>query len=186
MDHGGTGCGADRRGLENRRGKFPSVGNLKALDEIACFRLLLLQKKHRKGVQAVTIKEFATSKGISTQAVYQRLKTAGINIESIREGKTAVLTPEGEGIVNGLFSKDGDKEANKTSEFLKEIETLKRENQLLKESLEEARRQRDQWAEQAAEAQKTAQQAQALNLAALQNLPAPGRRSFWERITGKK
>ena len=135
----------------------------------------------------MTIKEFSKSKGITPQAVYQKLKASGISISSIKEENTSELTESGIDILNGLFTKETDKSFNQTSEILKTIETLKLENRLLKEELEETRRQRDQWAAQAAEAQKTAQQAQALNLAAFKALPAPAeKRSLWDRLKGRK
>lgn len=133
------------------------------------------------------IKDFAKNKGITPQAVYQKLKAAGISISSITEENSPELTESGLEILNELFTKEIEKSFNQTSDLLKTIDTLKIENRLLKEELEETRRQRDLWAAQAAEAQKTAQQAQALNLAAFKALPAPEeKRSLWDRLKGRR
>lgn len=51
----------------------------------------------------MTIKQYAGRVGISPQAVYQRLKTHKIKIESLTEKGTGELTGEGTVILNKLF-----------------------------------------------------------------------------------
>ena len=43
----------------------------------------------------MTIKEFAKSQSISTQAVYQKLKTAKIPLSSIKQDNSQELTEDG-------------------------------------------------------------------------------------------
>ena len=52
----------------------------------------------------MTIKQYAEEKGISPQAVYQRLKKNKIKVESITEKGTGELTGEGTVILDKLFS----------------------------------------------------------------------------------
>ena len=137
----------------------------------------------------MTIKEFAKQQSISPQAVYQRLKAAGIPIDSIREGKTSELTPDGLEKLSSLFLKPVEKAVeNPVKEetvSMNQFKDLQLENEFLKKRIEELTADRDRWAAQAEAAQQTAQQAQALNMANLKALPAP-RQSIWERITGRR
>lgn len=43
----------------------------------------------------MTIKEFARGKGVTAQAVYKRLRLAGVSVESLRDPSTGALTPDG-------------------------------------------------------------------------------------------
>ena len=51
----------------------------------------------------MTIKEFAKEQGISTQAVYQRLKKNKIHVEAVTEKGTGEITGEGQTILERLF-----------------------------------------------------------------------------------
>ncbi|MGN1119528.1 MAG: hypothetical protein ACI4Q4_04165 [Oscillospiraceae bacterium] len=133
----------------------------------------------------MTIKEFAKQQSISPQAVYQRLKAAGIPIDSIREGKTSELTPDGLEKLSSLFLKPVENSAKEETVSINQFKALQLENEFLKNRIEELTADRDRWAAQAEAAQQTAQQAQALNMANLKALPAP-RQSIWERITGRR
>lgn len=133
----------------------------------------------------MTIKEFAKQQSISPQAVYQRLKAAGIPIDSIREGKTSELTPDGLEKLSSLFLKPVENPVKEETVSMNQFKALQLENEFLKKRIEELTADRDRWAAQAEAAQQTAQQAQALNMANLKALPAP-RQSIWERITGRR
>lgn len=120
----------------------------------------------------MTIKELAKELGISTQAIYQRLKAADIRLDEIKQGKTPELTDDGAAQIRTMFTKTADKQTNDTTGAL---QALQLENSLLKARIEELTADRDRWAAMAAAAQQTAQQAQALTL---QALPAPRRSLF--------
>lgn len=124
----------------------------------------------------MTIKEFAKSKGISTQAVYQRIKGAGLALDSLRDAQG--LTQDGLQQLEGLFASTATDSRQKA---------LQEQIQALTAALEDMRQQRDQWqrqAEQAANAlevaQRIADQAQQLNAAAIQP-----RKGFIARLLGK-
>lgn len=51
----------------------------------------------------MTIKEFAEQRGVSVQAVYQRLKVHGVKVESLRSPDTKALTPDGMIVLDKLF-----------------------------------------------------------------------------------
>lgn len=130
----------------------------------------------------MTIKQFAKKYSISPQAVYQKLKAAGIPLSDIKQGNTQELTEEGLKRLESIFVK-------KSKEESAEIERLKVENQLLKAQIEEIKADRDRWAELAKTAQESLQreqqathQAQAIQMATLQ---AMQKRSLWARLTGK-
>ncbi len=130
----------------------------------------------------MTIKQFAKKYSISPQAVYQKLKAAGIPLTDIKQGNTQELTEEGIKRLESIFVK-------KSKEESAEVERLKVENQLLKAQIEEIKADRDRWAELAKTAQESLQreqqathQAQAIQMATLQ---AMQKRSLWARLTGK-
>ena len=130
----------------------------------------------------MTIKQFAKKYSISPQAVYQKLKAAGITLTDIKQGNTQELTEEGIKRLESIFVK-------KSKEESAEVERLKVENQLLKAQIEEIKADRDRWAELAKTAQESLQreqqathQAQAIQMATIQ---AMQKRSLWARLTGK-
>lgn len=130
----------------------------------------------------MTIKQFAKEQSISTQAVYQKMKRAGIDPASIKKEKSQELTEEGIKQLEQLF-------VNKTTDVEQTTEALKVEIELLNQRLQELTADRDRWAEIAKTAQEAlqreqqaTQQAQALQMATLQALKRP---SIWARLTGK-
>ena len=156
--------------------------------------------EEKREVDNMTIKQVAEKYSISTQAVYKKIRAAGLKISDVTKENSAELSETGLEIVNRLFAETKEKNFNskpavdRSKELEKEVETLKTR-------LEEVTAERDKWAAQAEadrqtitrlqdalqEEQKTAQQAQALNMAAIQKLTAPReRRSLWARLTGKK
>lgn len=123
----------------------------------------------------MTIKEFSKELGISTQAVYQRIKAAGIPLDSLKEPGSQELSEDGRKQLAQLFTKQ-----QPTNGDLQK--TLRAENELLKQRCKELEADRDRWQHVAEQAQQLAAQAQALSLA---RLPAP-RRSLLEWLRGKK
>lgn len=148
----------------------------------------------------MTIKEFAKSQGVTTQAVYQKIKAAGIDLASIKKENTAELTAEGLEACKRLYLK-ADETIKKENTALKErLQTLEKENNALQMALNSKEQEiaqkeqeiakitaeRDRWAGMAEAAQITAQQAQALQMASFQALKQPPRLSLWQRLTGKR
>ena len=163
----------------------------------------------------MTIKEFAKNQGVTQQAIYARLKAAGIEISKLKkENSRGELTADGLEVLKSICSKEG-REKDKEKEALKiklndikiQFENSKEENKRLREELEAAKQSAGQWREQAAQQaeavktaqaiaaklqealekeQQTAQQAQALNMASIQALKQPPRLSWWQRLTGKR
>ena len=70
----------------------------------------------------MTIKDAAKLYGISTQAVYQRLKKANINLDTLKDKETGEITPDGEAVFGKLFTKH---EGQKPESFKSIIETQK-------------------------------------------------------------
>lgn len=150
----------------------------------------------------MTIKEFATLQGISTQAVYNKLKTAGVKLQVIKQGNTAELTEDGENILKGLFASNLKNSGNTCKNFkvendLKALENALQEVENLKKELETVTEDRDRWKAQAEEyaeiakstqkfaermqdllieAQAATQRAQALDMARIQS-----QMNWWQR-----
>lgn len=152
----------------------------------------------------MTINEFAKKRGISTQAVYQRMKKSSVDLKAIKDAKTGELTEEGLETLNNLFSKDGttaDKEKtaliDKIAALKNELNTERLKNELLNKRLEELESDRDRWHAEAIEQRELAKaaqqsisvQAQALGAANVKLLMDGGGKSrklsFLERITGR-
>lgn len=123
----------------------------------------------------MTIKELAKELGISTQAIYQRIKAAGIQLDSLKEPGSQELSEDGRKQLAQLFTKQ-----QSTNDDLQK--TLQTENEFLKQRCKELEADRDRWQQAAEQAQQLAAQAQALSLA---RLPAP-RRSLLDWLRGKK
>lgn len=139
----------------------------------------------------MTIKEFAKMQGITTQAVYQRIKAAGLKLSDIKKNNSAELTAEGLEACKRLYSTDNEDVKRENKAIKEQLKALEAENADLKKTLEAKEQEinrltaeKDRWASMAEQAQQTAQQAQALQMASLKALPAP-RRSLWARLMGK-
>lgn len=148
----------------------------------------------------MTIKEFAKNQGISTQAVYQRIKGAGVELSEIKKPNTAELTAHGLEILKSIFAR-GDAESgkklaelkNKLAEQSIEIEKLRQEAAELRKERDGWRAQAERWTAIAETAQKQADnmqeallRAQAINMASLQAAASAPRLSLWQRLTGKR
>ena len=168
----------------------------------------------RREAEDMTIKEFAKGQGITTQAVYQRIKAAGIDLAGIKKSNSAELTAEGLETLRNIFAKNESSNGAKIAEYKAtiaslqtQVEKLKEEKAAAREELEAAKQSAESWREQAAQQaeavkaaqaiaaklqealereQQTAQQAQALNMASIQALKASPRLSWWQRLTGKR
>lgn len=123
----------------------------------------------------MTIKEFAKEMGISTQAIYQRIKGAGIKLDSLKMTGSQELSDEGRKQLAQLFTRQ-----QSTNDDLQKA--LQTENEFLKQRCKELEADRDRWQKATEQAQQLAAQAQALSLA---RLPAP-RRSLLDWLRGKK
>ena len=146
----------------------------------------------------MTIKQAAEKYKVSPQAIYQRLKKQGVNVNSLMDKETQELTPEGEMILDKLFDKkSAPLKANSTAyaeEQKKQITALNIEISTLKEKIEglerelaAAREDRDYLRLQLDKAQDNLTEN-------IKRLPAPGqtvtgetkqRLSWRERITGR-
>ena len=90
----------------------------------------------------MTIKEFAKQKGISTQAVYSKLKANDISIDSLTGAEYGVLSSEGEQVLNRLYNTESAKtkvkrqsDSERIESCLKQIEDLQNRVDLLTESI---------------------------------------------------
>lgn len=153
----------------------------------------------------MTIKEYAKEQGISTQAVYQRLKKNRVKVESVTEKGTGEITAEGVVILNKLFDPENrqtkpakDEQIEAMSAQISELrETLARKEERiesLESALKEAREDVKYW-------QQAFTKEQEIHSLLLRVLPAPQeqeqsetpkpgggseKRGFWARLTGKK
>lgn len=98
----------------------------------------------------MTIKEAAAQYGVSKQAIYQRLKKAGKDLDQIRDAKTGELTEVGRELVNSIYGQNADKGAStvkhddlQVERMKAEIEALRAENKALNAQLDAARDERD-------------------------------------------
>lgn len=142
------------------------------------------------------IKDFAKKQGVSVQAVYQRLKSANIDISGIKDGVTGELTDDGLKICEKLYLKNDSSKDKEIAALNDRLNALMSENDSLKVTLkqkekeiEQLTEERNRWASMAEAAQQTAQQAQALNMASIQTIKAiqaAPRLTWWQRITGKR
>ena len=130
----------------------------------------------------MTIKEAAEHYGVSQQAVYQRLKKAGVNLKTLKNPDTGELTPDGEVVINQLFNQrqptDSTNLKEQFNELSKEVASLKAENEVLKARVRDL------------EADKAYLQGQNTELLTRipPALPAPGqteKRGFFSRLFGK-
>lgn len=122
----------------------------------------------------MTIKEFSKELGISTQAVYQRIKAAGIQLDSLKISDSQELSESGRKQLAQLFTK----QQSTNDDLLKSLQT---ENEFLKQRCKELEADRDRWQQATEQAQQLAAQAQALSMARLQ---AP-RRSLLDWLSSR-
>ena len=154
----------------------------------------------------MTVKDVARRTGLTTAAIYKRIKAHGITLDAIKDKKTGHFTPEGERMIVDLFeiAEEAPETAEKAQEtqvdnpLTTEVEKLKTENARLTTEVENLTKQvadltgeRDflrRTLDTTTEALTNAQKLQAATLAKVPLLTSgePGRlRRAWDKIRGK-
>ena len=90
----------------------------------------------------MTIKEIAQQQGMTVQAVYKRIKAAGIDINTLKNPKTGRFTDDGEKVVLSIVESKKPSEAQ-DSTIKQEVERLRAVNQQLLEKVELLEQSRD-------------------------------------------
>ena len=136
----------------------------------------------------MTIRDVAELTGLTHQAVYKRIKTAGISLASVKDKETGQLTPDGEAAILELFnleSKPVEKkvaESPEVAELRTRVAELSKEVEGLRKQVETIEAERD----YLRTALSNAQQLQAMTLSKFA-LPAPAQdhkgrlRNWFER-----
>ena len=161
----------------------------------------------------MTVKELAQQTGLSQQAIYKRLKSHGMRLESLKDKATGQFTAEGLQAVTELFQLDitGDKPSHteplqsaaqaekavdseverlkkEVERLTTEVEKLNNQNSTMVEKVETLESERD----YLRQALQQAQTLQAMTLAKLPALPAGktdragGLRGWWNRRKRQK
>ena len=146
----------------------------------------------------MTIKQMAAKHNVSPQAIYQRLKKQGVNVNSLMDKETQELTPEGEMILDQLFDKKtAPLKANSTAyaeEQKKQITALNIEISTLKEKISALEKENTALKEERDFLRKALEKAQDNQADTLKLLPGAGqttagdqqRKLTWrERISGR-
>ena len=143
----------------------------------------------------MNVKEVAHLAGISHQAVYKRIKSAGFKVDELKDSATGHFTPEGEAIIRELFNLAEDEPelttdlSTKVAELTTEVEKLRNQVATLEAQAKALTEERD-------FLRVTLEHAQQLQAATLAKLPTPppalpdgsrrgGLRGWWARIRGK-
>lgn len=90
----------------------------------------------------MTIKEVAQRHGMTVQAVYKKIKAAGIDITTLKDAETGLFTPEGEKVILSLVESKKPQEGAENS-LKQEVERLRADNQRLLEKVEILEQARD-------------------------------------------
>lgn len=122
----------------------------------------------------MTIKDYAKLQGVSSQAVYQRLKKAGVDITTIKDKQTGHLTQEGQNLLDKLYSST----TQETASVQPTIAALQAENQQLTNQIEMLKDQVD-------HLRRLLDQEQRLHFEALQRIPE-AKKPWFKRLTGRK
>lgn len=134
----------------------------------------------------MTIKELAQQQGITVQAVYKRIKAAGIDINTLKDAETGRFTEEGEKIVLSLISTKRPPESAENT-YKQEIERLRLTNEQLLKQIEMLRQNCD-------DLRNALNAAQVLQRETLLRIPPAlpptdeekqKRRTWWDRIRGR-
>lgn len=150
----------------------------------------------------MTVKDVARRTGLTTAAIYKRIKAHGITLDAIKDKKTGHFTPEGERMIVDLFeiaeTAEKSQEKQVDNGLSTEVEKLKTENTRLTTQVENLEKQvadltgeRDflrRTLDTTTEALTNAQKLQAATLAKVPLLTSgePGRlRRAWDKIRGK-
>lgn len=97
----------------------------------------------------MNIKEVAQLTGLSHQAIYKKIKTAGLTLETLKDKETGQFTPDGEAAIMALFDvkkpdateveklkEEVEKLRNQVAAMEKEISALTEERNFLRVSLD--------------------------------------------------
>ena len=117
----------------------------------------------------MSIKEIAKQYGMSVQAVYKKIKLAGIELNTLKDAKTGVLTADGERVIISLVEKAKPLESQEIG-LKQEVERLNVVNQQLNEKVEML----EQEVENLRSALKASQMLQLETLKRIPALPAAG------------
>ena len=132
----------------------------------------------------MTIKQFAEEQGISTQAVYKKIKERKLNVNQLKDEEGKELSQEGIGILANLFGNERKKVEEKNNDFQPKIQHLEEENAILKAELEKVKallQMKDSMIDMLKSQLDYMQRLQALTL---QRIPDQ-RPTLWQRLTGK-
>lgn len=122
----------------------------------------------------MTIKDFAKLHGVSSQAVYQRMKKAGIDIATIKDKASGHLTEAGQSELEKLYSGSDNETASNQSSLL----ALQAENQQLNNQI-------DMLKDQVDHLRRLLDQEQRLHFEALQRIPEP-KKPWYKRLSAPK
>lgn len=137
----------------------------------------------------MTIKDAAEKYGVTKQAIYQRLKKQGIDLDTIKDSETGELTADAEAMLFKLYGTENKPKAQNLNSIIQslktenkaltlEVDELKKENQRLAERVKELSQDKELLAD-------TLKESQRIQLAMIQQrLPEP--LTIWERITGRR
>lgn len=121
----------------------------------------------------MTIKEAAERYGVSKQAIYQRLKKAGQDLDNIRDPKTGLLSSDGEKLINSIYGQNAVKEPLKSSPVNLQVESFKQEREALLGQIEALKAVNEQLTSERDYLRRSLDQAQQLQAMAFARLPAP-------------
>lgn len=147
----------------------------------------------------MTIKEASKKYGVTTQAIYQRIKKSGAKLSTIKDNETGNLTAEGEKLLCELFTKHSIESVNMESGALQVeqgarglLEQVERERDALRADVSrleaELRGERELRAavERERDTLRTAlDQSQQLQAMTLSRIPEP-RKTLWQRLLERK
>lgn len=140
----------------------------------------------------MTVKEVASLTGLTHQAVYKRIKTAGFSLDELKDKSTGQFTPEGEDVLRELFNLDS-VQPELTTELTTKVEELTTENERLRNQVTTLETKAQALTEERDFLRVTLEHSQQLQAATLAKvpsapaLPAPrgGLRGWWARLRGK-
>lgn len=147
----------------------------------------------------MTIKEASKKYGVTTQAIYQRIKKSGAKLSTIKDNETGHLTPDGERLLCEMFGKDGSEIVNVESVDLQalrlandRVAQVERERDALRadvgrlEAELHGERELRAAVERERDTLRTAlDQSQQLQAMTLSRIPEP-RKSIWARLIGDR
>lgn len=127
----------------------------------------------------MTIKDVAEKYGISSQAIYQRLKKYKIDIESLKDKETGELTADAEGVMAQLFANKSNQRKPTLQSEMQSLRALvdsyEKENSVLRAKLESAERELE-----------TVKSTLEVERAMVLRLLPPPRESFFDRLRKKR